>query len=155
MEHSTRLAIEADCVNLSHAFSYYIDHGRYEELSRLFAEDGVLVRFGVPLEGRAQILAAIRARPAGQFTRHAAFNRHFTEVSPDVCKAVWYHAVYYKPTDARPPFEYDPQRSMLVDAYDTYTKTSEGWRIQERDVRIVMLPDEMRSHVPPQGLVPR
>jgi SnoaL-like domain len=154
MEHSARRAIEADCVALSYAFSYYIDHGKYAELSRLFAQDGVFIRLGVRLEGRAQILAALQRRPADQFTRHVTSNHHFTQVSDDVCTAVWYHATYYVFTDTRPPLTYDPQRVMLLDLYDTYTRTSDGWRFLERDSRIVMVPDDLRPRLPPEGLLP-
>jgi hypothetical protein len=154
MEQSVRRAIKADCVELSYAFSYYIDHGKYAELSRLFAEEGVFIRLGVRLEGRAQILAAMQRRPADQLTRHVTSNHHFTHVSQDVCKAVWYHATYYEFTDRRPPLAYDPHRVMLLDLYDTYTNTSEGWRILERDSRIVMVPDDLRPRLPAQGLLP-
>ena len=56
MDRATRREIEAECVALSNAFAYHLDHKEYPDLVALFAPEGTFVRTGVRLEGRAKIL---------------------------------------------------------------------------------------------------
>ena len=91
MDRAMRREIEADCVALSNAFAYHLDHKEYQALVALFVPDGTFVRTGVRLEGRAKILAAMQERPAEQFTRHITTNFHFTEVGADSARAVFYN----------------------------------------------------------------
>ena len=37
---------------------------------------------------------------------------------------------------------------MLLDFIDEYTRTSEGWRFQERDARAVLIPEQLRARLP-------
>ena len=47
-----------------------------------------------------------------------------------------------------PPIDYAPQRMMLLDFIDVYTRTPEGWRFLERDARPMMIPEELRPRFP-------
>lgn len=47
-----------------------------------------------------------------------------------------------------PPFDYAPQRMMLLDFIDVYTRSPEGWRFLERDARPMMIPEELRPRLP-------
>lgn len=148
MDRQTRREIEAECVSLSHAFAYHLDHKEYDALAALFVPDGTFVRTGVRLEGRERILATMRQRPADQFTRHVTTNFHFTHVEDDLARGVFYNLSYFAFTPAKPPFAYEPQRMMLLDFIDTYTRTPEGWRFLERDARALMIPEELRPRLP-------
>ena len=148
MDNAMRREIEAECVALSNAFAYHLDHKEYPELVALFAPTGTFVRTGVRLEGRENILAAMRQRPADQFTRHVTTNFHFTEVGHDSARAVFYNQSYFMFTPEPPPYTYAPQRMMLLDFIDVYTRTPEGWRFLERDARPLLIPEELRSRLP-------
>ena len=149
MDHSARRQIEAECVALSNAFSYHLDHKDYLSLVALFSPDGTFVRTGVRLEGRVKILEVMSQRPENQFTRHVTTNFHFTHVDENTAKAVFYNMSFFAFLDGKPPFDYDPKRLMLLDFIDTYALTSEGWRFLERDARPVMIPEELKSRLPP------
>ena len=141
-------AFEAECVALSNAFAYHLDHKEYGALVALFAPDGTFVRTGVRLEGREKILAAMQARPVDQFTRHITTNFHFTHVDSDTARAVFYNMSYFAFLPGNPPFAYAPERMMLLDFIDIYVRTPEGWRFRERDARALLIPEELRPRLP-------
>lgn len=145
MDKSLRREIEADCMALSHAFAYELDVKNYEALAALFAPQGVFIRTGVRLEGPAQILATMSQRPAEQFTRHVTTNIHFTQVAPDLAKAVSYNVSYFAMSASQPPFDLGPQQVMVLDFFDTFVRTPQGWRFLERDARPVLIPPELRA----------
>ena len=145
---SRRRQIEAECVALSNAFAYHLDHKDYPAVAALFAPDGVFIRTGVRLEGQDNILAALRQRPADQFTRHITTNFHFTHVDDACAKAVFYNQSYFAFTPEKPPYAYSPERMMLLDFIDVYTCTPDGWRFLERDARPLLIPEELRSRLP-------
>lgn len=148
MDHAARREIEAECVAISNAFAYHLDHQDYPALVALFAPNGTFVRTGVRLEGREKILATMRQRPSEQFTRHITTNFHFTHVDRDTAKAVFYNMSYFIFAPGKPPFDYAPQRMMLLDFIDVYTRTPQGWRFHERDARPTMIPEELRPRLP-------
>lgn len=63
--------IEAACRDTVARAARLVDTQDYEGFAALFTEDGVLQRpGGEPLQGRAAMVAAYRARPASRITRH-------------------------------------------------------------------------------------
>ena len=52
MDKAIRREIEVECVALSNAFDYRLDHKDYSALVALFAPNGKFVRTGVRLERR-------------------------------------------------------------------------------------------------------
>jgi hypothetical protein len=155
MDKAMRREVEAECVALSHAWAYHIDHKQYEALADLFVPDGVFIRTGVRLEGRAAILAAMHARPAEQFTRHLTTNLHFTEVTESRARATSYNMSYYAFLPCGPPFAYAPERMMLLDFVDQYVRTPAGWRFAERDARAVLIPEDLRPRLPAAAFASR
>ncbi|HUA25032.1 MAG TPA: nuclear transport factor 2 family protein [Steroidobacteraceae bacterium] len=153
MDLKSRREIETECVALSHAFAYHLDHKNYEELAALFVPRGAFIRTGVRLVGHAQILATLRQRPAEQFTRHVTTNFHFTRVEESMATGVFYNLSYFAFTAQSTPLPFDPQRVMVLDFLDTFVKTADGWRFLEREARPMMIPEELRSRLPPQALV--
>jgi hypothetical protein len=155
MNSQARRAIVAECIELSYAFAYYLDHNKYDELVNLFVPDGVFVRTGVRLAGRGQILATMKKRPSEQFTRHVTTNSHFTQVEETTARAVFYNISYFAFTPNMPPLSFEPARVMLLDFIDIYTKTNDGWRFLERDARPTMIPEELRERLPPEAFLTR
>ena len=155
MDDSLRRDIEADCIALSNAFAYHLDHKNYDALVALFTTDGAFIRTGVRLQGPEEILAAMRQRPAEQFTRHVTTNFHFIQVGDTEAKAVFYNLSYFAFSPKSTPFTYEPQNMMLLDFVDIYRRTPAGWRFLERDARPVFIPEALRSRLPPAAFVPR
>ncbi|MFN0161204.1 MAG: nuclear transport factor 2 family protein [Burkholderiales bacterium] len=145
---TARRQIEGECVALSNAFAYHLDHREYDQLVALFAPDGCFVRTGVRLQGRENILRAMRDRPAEQFTRHITTNFHFTHVDHDSARAVFYNQSYFAYQPGAPPYAYEPERMMLLDFVDVYARTDAGWRFLERDARPVFIPEQLRARLP-------
>jgi hypothetical protein len=151
MDIARRLQIEAECASLNNAFAYYLDQQMWEELSQLFWPNGVFVRLGVRLEGPEKILQTMRQRRRDQFTRHTTLCRHFTHVDETQCKAVGYHGTYYAFTTAQPPLPFDGNHVLFIDMFDTFTRTSAGWRFLERDARALMIPEDLRPYLPAEA----
>jgi hypothetical protein len=152
MDPEVRKAIETECVRLSNAFAFHLDQKNYDDLVALFVPHGVFIRTGVRLEGHARILQKMRERPAEQFTRHVTTNFHFTHVDESTATGVFYNLSYFAFTAQSTPLAYDPQRVMLLDFLDTYTKTADGWRFLQREARAMLIPEQLRSHLPPEAL---
>jgi hypothetical protein len=153
MDLASRREIESECVRLSNAFAYHLDHKNYEDLVALFVPHGTFIRTGVHLEGHAQILSKLRERPADQFTRHITSNFHFSHIDESTAKGVFYNLSYFAFTAQSTPLEYDPQRVMLLDFLDTYVNTHSGWRFLQREARAMMIPAELRDRLPPEALL--
>lgn len=148
MDKAKRREIEAECVALSNAFAYHLDHKEYPALVALFVPGGVFVRTGVRLAGHEKILAAMQQRPAEQFTRHITINFHFTDVGCSTARAVIYNMSYFAYLPGVPPFEYEPERMMLLDFIDIDIRTADGWRFKECDARALLIPEQLRSRLP-------
>ena len=145
MNASARMEIEWACITLSHAFAYHLDQRDYRALADLFAVDGVWIRHNVRLEGREQIIAAMNQRPKEQFTRHVTAGFHFTQVNETTARSVAYNMSYFSFNASSLPAPYVPEKAMLLDFVDVYTKTSDGWRFQQRDTQMILIPEEARA----------
>jgi hypothetical protein len=142
-----RHRIKWECIELSHAFAYHLDHRNYRELAELFAPDGAWIRHGVRLVGRAAIIEALEQRPASQFTRHVTTGHYFTHVGEASAASVAYNMSYYSMDAAVLPAVYVPEQAMLLDFKDTYARTPEGWRFAERDTPPVMISADAREQL--------
>ena len=147
MNLENRCLIEHVCMRLCHDFGYYMDHSDYHAVVGLFAPDGSWTRHGEILKGREAMLAAIKMRPADRFARHVTTNIHFTEVTADHASAVVLNISFFAKHLGEPPAALVAGQHMLIEFRDQYARTVEGWRIQERDTRPVLVPadkiDEM------------
>jgi hypothetical protein len=149
METSTRMLIEWECSRLSRAFAYHLDRRNYAELAGLFTVDGVWVRHGERLCGRERIIAAMEQRPSNQFTRHVTASIHFTHFGDATAKAVCYNTSYFSLDADTLPARYVAEQALILEFHDTYENTVEGWRIAERLTTLLLVPDSVRSMLPP------
>lgn len=144
MDNRVRMEIEWECMSLSNALSYFLDHRRYEDLVALFTQDGVFDRLGHISRGREDLLRAMRERSTGITTRHLAANYYFTQVDEKIAKAVVYNVTYVGDggDDRALPQEHRFSRSVFIEFADTYRKTPEGWRIAERIAKAIIAPKD-------------
>ena len=76
MKTKHRQAIEQECTRLINHYANLNDAGRWEEVTALYAEDGLMTRPSAPdqpIVGREALLAAFLARPP-RISRHVCAN---------------------------------------------------------------------------------
>src|SRR5271155_2026803 len=145
MNRELREEIERDCTRLSAAFAYHIDHREYEALANLFTPEGVWLRHGVLLSGRSEILAAMHARPANQFTRHVTTGHFFTSLTETTAASSSYNLSWASFDAEVLPGRLDLDMAMLLDFVDAYEKTPQGWLFSERITTPVLISDQIRA----------
>jgi hypothetical protein len=134
--------VEQLCTRLVLDYVHFNDTQSYEELARLFAEDGVFIRpNGESINGRDAILHSYRSRPAGRLTRHFCTNIRITPKSTDRASGLTY-AVVYSANSNDPQVQHfgrkaDP-RTLIGEFEDEFVRTAEGWRFASRRARFVM-----------------
>jgi 3-phenylpropionate/cinnamic acid dioxygenase small subunit len=136
----SRAADEAECARLCVAFANHIDARRYDAWLDLFTEDGVLVRMGSPVAGRDALARFLQARPTTVETRHLCTNIQVNVTSADeaegFCYVLFFQGV---PGSAGEPATVS-KAPGVVEYHDRYLRTTNGWRIQERRIRMAMTP---------------
>ena len=119
-----------------------VDLQDYEGFAALFTEDGVLQRpNGEPLQGRAAMVAAYRARPATRITRHLLAGTVVDIVSAD--EALAHSAVLLwvgEQTDATGPSGRPARGAQVAGEFeDRLRRCDDGrWRISHRIARFVL-----------------
>lgn len=134
-------AVQSLCKDLVAWSAYYRDQQDHEALAALFTETAQLTRpGGIPLNGRAEILASYRDGPAGRITRHLISNTVFLETTSKSAKSVSYVLLWStsldQPTEASGR-KANPRR-VLGEFYDEFAKTPQGWRIARRESPFIM-----------------
>ncbi|MBL0421919.1 nuclear transport factor 2 family protein [Ramlibacter sp. AW1] len=131
---------EAACTRLCIDFCNHIDARRYNEWLDLFTEDGVLDRMGTPVTGRAGLAAFLQARPAMVETRHLCTNVRVELTSADEATGFCY-ALFFQGTSDGPGGPATATGAPgVVEYHDRYRRTPQGWRIQERRIRMAIRP---------------
>ncbi len=134
-------AIELACTKLVNQFEVYNDLGRYDELAELFTEDGRYARPTAPanfVEGKANLLAAFKARPKDRLVRHLVTNILIDVTSSTTAKGISYVTQYSGSTDKPAPTHgWQANPSCLVGEYtDDFVLTPAGWKIGQRSGKL-------------------
>jgi hypothetical protein len=124
MDEGERRAIEWECTRLVNLYALLNDAGRWDEVAALYAEDGLMMRPtapDAPIQGRAAILAAFKARPP-RVTRHVCANIVIDIESATAARGSSAMLLF---TSAEGP--------PLVGGFeDRFVLTEAGWRFAER-----------------------
>ncbi len=138
MTTADRLQDEAACARLCVAFANHIDARRYDAWLDLFTDDGVLDRMGTKVSGRAELASFLQARPDKVETRHLCANVQVDVLSPDEATGFCY-VLFFQGAPGAPG---EPATASgapgVVEYHDRYKRTAQGWRIQERRIRMAM-----------------
>jgi hypothetical protein len=135
-------AIEQSCSKLVNQFAVYNDLGRYEEVADLFTDDGRYARPTDPasfVEGKANLLAAFKARPHDKLVRHLVSNVLIEVTSATTAKGFSY-VTQYSGNTSNPAATHGWQAnpSQLVGEYvDDYELTPTGWKIRQRSGKLI------------------
>jgi hypothetical protein len=139
-------AIEWDCTQLLVKFYNLLDEKRYEDLTGLFAEDGVWVRLGEELKGPAGILEAMRERE-DWLTAHLVSNIQITILDPNTVETCQYVTLYriegHEP--AKGPASVVLPMGILRHR-DTLVRDGEVWKFKRKTSRAVMVNRERVTH---------
>ena len=126
-----RRAIECDCARLISLYANLNDAARWQDVANLYAVDATMTRPsapGIPIVGRAAILAAFTAR-APRTTRHICSNIVIDVEGADTARG----------TSAMLLFSGDP--APLVGGFsDRFVRTDAGWRFAERHGTLFFVP---------------
>ena len=124
MDQTERHAIEWECARLINLYALLNDEARWEEVTALYAPDGLMTRPTAPDEpvvGREAILAAFKARPP-RTTRHVCSNI-VIDVESETSARGRSAMLLFTGAD-KPP---------LVGGFDDrFVLTDDGWRFAER-----------------------
>lgn len=124
MDASERRAIEWECARLINLYAMLNDEARWDDVTALYARDGVMTRPTAPddpIVGREAILAAFKARTP-RTTRHICSNIVVTVEG--IAAARGRSAMLLFTAADKPP---------LVGGFeDRFVLTDEGWRFAER-----------------------
>ncbi|WP_137161049.1 nuclear transport factor 2 family protein [Blastococcus sp. CCUG 61487] len=125
MDELQQLVAENEIRNLVARYAHLIDDAQVQEWSELFAEDGRMHAFGMPLEGRAALSEWVTGVLAGPKLRHVMGGTHVV-----VDSATEAHG------SADMVLLAANEGAWVVAAapryVDKYVKTAEGWRFAER-----------------------
>lgn len=142
MTDAERLAIEAHCTKLCHAFANHGDRNDFSALAQLFTADGSMSRPSVPdmeIIGRQAIIDAFGKRPA-LLIRHIVTNVQIDVISTDQAQGfslvLWLSAEH---SDAPLPLTAGPMQ--IGEFRDIYLRTAEGWKFRERKGKLLLKTD--------------
>ena len=134
------LVDEAACTRLCVDFANHIDARRYDAWLDLFTEDGVLDRMGTQVSGRAELKRFLEARSTTVETRHLCTNIR-VELSTDTEATGFCYALFFQGMpDGQAQIATAAGLPAVVEYHDRYRCTPQGWRIQERRIRIAIKP---------------
>jgi 3-phenylpropionate/cinnamic acid dioxygenase small subunit len=129
-----RLLDKDEIVELVHRYSYCVDHRLYDDVVELFTED-CIVDYGyenAPPVRSHDALRQLFGHPEGGFkaTSHHNANVLITFADDDNAKVLTSVYAWHTRTDGVTP-------RLWGYYHDSVTRTSEGWRIAERELRVL------------------
>ncbi len=132
---------QSACARLCVDFAHHIDARNHEPWLDLFTDDGVLDRMGTVARGRAALARFLEARPATVETRHLCTNIRVQILAADEAAGSCY-VQFFQGASSNSPDEPATLSSApsVVEYHDRYRRTPQGWRIQERRIRMAMKP---------------
>jgi 3-phenylpropionate/cinnamic acid dioxygenase small subunit len=128
------LAARVEIEELIYLHSWLLDHGRGEEITGLYTEDGMMIGVGPDRIGRDGILGYARARKPSRTARHVCTNVRIEKID-DMRMTSAFMITLYR-SDEQPPSDATP--IAIADIDDVYRRDVDGrWRIAKRQISIV------------------
>lgn len=141
MDPVQRLLIERDCERLVVDYCHFVDHGEATRIADLFTEDGVWKSPENTMKGREELQQGFGLRQANtrRMSRHVCNDFRVDVIDDDHAEGTVYLTLYRHDGDEGrrlSPLE-GPQ--MVGEYRDRFVRTSEGWRIANREVEVSFL----------------
>jgi hypothetical protein len=133
MTEFERMTASVACARLCTAFSYHLDRENFAELANLFTEDGVFIRNGEKLSGRAAILEAYSKRP-NVTTVHLVTNFHLIDLDRTSARASVHNLVFHAAGPRMPEGKiFDPLSAIrVIEFADSFAVVDGLWRFIHR-----------------------
>lgn len=134
MDHHECQSIEQSCTRLINLYANLNDAQDWDAVAALYTEDAVMCRpsGGDPVEGRAAILAAFKARPP-RAQRHVVSNIVVDVEGPATARSFCTIVLYQGEPSEDGGLPVQSANSPLVGWYrDLIVLTPAGWRFKER-----------------------
>ncbi len=135
MDREPEREIEQEIEKLIAKYYWHVDHREFDKAVELFTEDAEWIAMAVNLNGRDEILEALKPALGTGTIRHVVTNFVANVIDADRATCNFYHTIYYTPdaefetADGPIPFE-GPHRTH--DHHDEWRRTPEGWRTARR-----------------------
>ncbi len=141
MDQTERLSIERECQRLVTLYCHYVDHGEAARVAELFSKDGRWVSAQLTMDGNEQIRSGFAQRQANakRMSRHVCNNLIVDVLDEDHAEGCVYLTLYRhdgKEGRALSPLE---GPAMVGEYRDSFVRTSEGWRIANREIVVSFL----------------
>ena len=129
----------AACETLVMNYAYHRDRADAEAVGALFTKDATLTIGADSWKGRDRIIERVRQGIGGPVFRHLMSTIHIELVDARHARGVSYATVYSAPPGNLPRTQ---EKFLAIGEYhDNFVLTDAGWRIAQREFKIVMVPD--------------
>lgn len=135
MDENQEQAIEWACQKIMRQYYQHVDRYEYDEAILLFTPDVDWLGLGVKLDGRDQILQGLHGGLGGGTIRHMLTNVIVDVIDEDHANASAYNTLYSSPDIRYDQFDGPINfrtATQVVEQWDEFTRTLEGWRISKR-----------------------
>ena len=127
-----RMVVERACLRLVTEYCHLVDHGEAARIADLFTPDGVWMS----TQGRAALQQFFQSRQddVARMSRHVCDNTLIDVVDADHARGVTYLTLYRHDGEPGRRVSPLPGPAMLGEYRDTFVRTTDGWRFQQRDL---------------------
>ncbi|MFO1188611.1 MAG: nuclear transport factor 2 family protein [Alphaproteobacteria bacterium] len=135
MDDVKRMLIEHACCRLIQIYAFAIDHRDVEAFVNIFTKDASykLALEPKPLIGHEPIRKWLQNYPPDMLVRHVPATMVVDVIDDDNAKGLSYTAVYKQPHHKGPEPSGRTLPRGVVEYYDRFVRTPDGWRIKSRE----------------------
>lgn len=134
MNNLERMLVEHECGKLMNLYCHYLDHPDPDGFAGIYTEDGMYKPAALPepMYGRAAIRDWMAAYPKDRLGRHFSTNHVVEVIDEDHAAGRSYAVVFRDPAPRDGVLSSDVTPRSVVEYFDQFRRTDEGWRISER-----------------------
>lgn len=144
MQDLERMLIEHECRKLMIRYCHHLDHEEPEGFASIYVEDATYKPAALPepMHGRQAILDWARAYPKDRLGRHFSTNQLVEVIDEDHATGRSYAVVFREPDPREGVLSTRVTPRSVVEYFDEFRRTAEGWRIASRFYQVQFMQDE-------------
>jgi hypothetical protein len=144
MNDLERMLAEHQCSKLMTLYCHYLDHPDPDGFAGIWAEDGMYKPAALrePMYGRQAIRDWMAAYPRNRLGRHVTTNQLVQVVDEDHATGRSYAVVFREPEPREGVLSSQVVPRSVVEYFDEFRRTDEGWRIAERYYQVQFMQAE-------------
>ena len=134
MDPMQRMLIEHECRKLMTLYARYLDRQDPEGFANLYAENAMYkpAITPEPIHGRAAILQWAHDYPKNRMVCHISTNEIVEVIDENNAKGNCYCVSFREPSPRPDAVSDQVTPRAVVEYFDTFTRTAEGWRFASR-----------------------